>query len=58
MCDKYRLPFIEHFQEEPLVQHYEVGNYYTVVMLAEINHQKQHAVCIGVPTKLKMRVNG
>jgi len=25
MCDKYRLPFMEHFQEEPLAQHYEIS---------------------------------
>ena len=24
MCDKYRLPFVEKFHEEPLAQHYEV----------------------------------
>lgn len=24
MCDKYRLPFVDKFHEEPLAQHYEV----------------------------------
>lgn len=25
MCDKYRLPFMEHFHAEPMAQHYEVS---------------------------------
>ncbi|KAL9971360.1 hypothetical protein ACROYT_G023873 [Oculina patagonica] len=25
MCDKYRLPFMEQFHEEPLAQHYEIS---------------------------------
>lgn len=48
MCDKYRLPFMEHFQAEPLAQHYEVSIFYKETkntnqldMPAEINYKKQ-----------------
>ncbi|KAJ7393552.1 hypothetical protein OS493_006537 [Desmophyllum pertusum] len=49
MCDKYRLPFTEHFHAEPLAQHYEInvvdGIFFKAISrLLENNLRKQKAI--------------